>query len=115
MLCIPEQDLDVADLETCTFLSSPFGEYPFFKPIKGSKHVVATARAANETEQIFAETWHSDWSFHMNPPAHTFLYEQVVQPIGGDTHFINQQAAFAAPLKNLRGKIKGLNAVYSVQ
>ena len=56
----------------------------------------AVERRADETSSLFAETWHSDWSFQPQPPAGTCLYGLVIPPIGGDTLFANQHAALDA-------------------
>src|SRR3546814_2035855 len=51
------------DLERFTRYFGDFGDDPFIAPIPGRRHVIAVRRRADETAPLFAENWHSDWSF----------------------------------------------------
>ncbi|MEI7932982.1 MAG: TauD/TfdA family dioxygenase, partial [Alphaproteobacteria bacterium] len=74
VLAFPDQTLTDDDLERFTLAFGGFGEDPFIAPIPGRKHVIAVQRRADETSPLFAENWHSDWSFQARPPAGTCLY-----------------------------------------
>ena len=113
VLAFPDQRLGDDDLERFTLAFGGFGADPFIAPIAGRKHIVAVKREADETAPVFAETWHSDWSFQKIPPAGTCLYSLVVPPHGGDTLFANQQAALAAMPASLRDRLEGVEAVHS--
>ncbi len=113
VLAFPDQRLSDDDLERFTLAFGGFGDDPFIAPIPGRTHIIAVARAADETAPVFAETWHSDWSFQKVPPAGTCLYSLVVPPVGGDTLFANQQAALAAMPAGLRARLAGVEAVHS--
>ncbi len=71
VLVFPEQNLTDDHLEAFTLAFGGFGEDPFIAPIPGRQHIIAVARAADETAPIFAENFHSDWSFQARPPAGT--------------------------------------------
>ena len=73
VLAFPDQKLSDDDLERFTLHFGPFGDDPFIAPIPGRKHIIAVVRAASETGPIFAEPWHTDWSFQETPPAGTCL------------------------------------------
>jgi taurine dioxygenase len=115
VLAFPEQTLNDDDLERFSRYFGPFGEDPFIAPIPGREHVIAVERRANETSPIFAEAWHSDWSFQATPPIGTCLYGLTIPPVGGDTLFANQHKALDdMPLK-LRQRIEGLSAMHSAK
>jgi len=113
VLAFPNQNIDDPTLERVTQLFGVFGPEPFFVPIDGSDHVVALTRRADEKAPVFAETWHTDWSFQKNPPIGTCLYSLVIPPIGGDTTFVNQHEVLAQMPPSLRAKIDGRIARHS--
>ena len=115
VLAFPDQRLSDDDLERFTLAMGGFGEDPFIAPIPGRQHIIAVARTADETAPIFAETWHTDWSFQARPPAGTCLYGITIPPTGGDTLFANQHLALDAMPAELRAKIEGLVAIHSAQ
>ena len=113
VLVFPDQRLTDDDLERFTLAMGGFGEDPFIAPIPGRQHIIAVARTADETAPVFAENWHTDWSFQARPPAGTCLYGIEIPPIGGDTLFANQHMALDAMPADLRGRIEGLVAIHS--
>lgn len=115
VLAFPNQVLSDDDLERFTLYFGGFGEDPFIAPIAGRQHIIAVERRADETSSLFAETWHSDWSFQARPPAGTCLYGIQIPPMGGDTLFANQHAALAALPDRLRARIEGRIAIHSAK
>ena len=113
VLVFPEQVISDDDLERFTAYFGDFGDDPFIKPIEGRERVIAVQRNADEKSSIFAEAWHSDWSFQANPPAGTCLYGITIPPVGGDTLFANQHKALAEMPDELRQKIAGKLAIHS--
>lgn len=115
VLAFPEQDLSDDDLERFTQYFGPFGDDPFIAPIPGRAHIIAVKRDTAETGPVFAETWHSDWSFQKMPPAGTCLYGITIPPVGGDTLFTNQHKALAEMPDELRAKLEGKMAIHSAR
>lgn len=115
VLAFPDQDMDDDDLERFTLAFGGFGNDPFIAPIPGRDHVIAVERRANEKSPLFAENWHSDWSFQAVPPAGTCLYGITIPPMGGDTLFANQHAALDAMPPAMRAKFEGHMAVHSAK
>ena len=115
VLAFPEQDFSDDDLERFTQYFGPFGDDPFIAPVPGREHIIAVRRDAAETGPVFAETWHSDWSFQAQPPAGTCLYGITIPPVGGDTLFTNQHKALAEMPDELRAKLDGKMAVHSAR
>lgn len=115
VLAFPGQRLSDDDLERFTLYFGPFGEDPYIAPIPGRDHVIAVRREADETGPIFAETWHSDWSFLSQPPAGTCLYAITIPPRGGDTLFANQHMALDEMPSELRKRLEGRQAIHSAR
>ncbi|WP_164157247.1 TauD/TfdA dioxygenase family protein [Sandarakinorhabdus rubra] len=115
VLVFPDQRLTDDDLEAFTLAMGGFGEDPFIAPIPGRQHIIAVKRDADETAPLFAENWHSDWSFQARPPAGTCLYGITIPPVGGDTLFANQHRALDEMPPELRTRIEGRQAIHSAQ
>jgi len=115
VLAFPDQRMSDDDLERFTLAFGGFGVDPFIAPIPGREHIIAVERQADETSPLFAENWHSDWSFQAQPPAGTCLYGIEIPPVGGDTLFANQHAALEAMPGALRARIEGRMAVHSAK
>lgn len=113
VLAFPDQQMSDDDLERFTIAFGGFGDDPFIAPIPGRSHIIAVQRKADETAPLFAENWHSDWSFQARPPAGTCLYGITIPPIGGDTLFANQHAALYAMPGEMRAKLEGKMAIHS--
>jgi len=113
VLAFPDQAMDDDDLERFTLTIGEFGEDPFIAPIPGREHVLAVSREPDETAPIFAENWHSDWSFLANPPSATLLHGRIIPPVGGDTLFANQYAAYDALDDEQKEQIDGMTAIHS--
>lgn len=113
VLVFPDQSLSDEDLERFTLYFGEFGVDPYIAPIPGRRHVIAIERLPRERSSLFADSWHSDWSFQANPPWATCLYGIVIPPTGGDTLFANQHAALDAMPDALRARIDGRVAIHS--
>jgi len=115
VLAFAGQQMDDDALERFTIAMGGFGEDPFFAPIKGRQNIAAILREADETSPLFAENWHSDWSFLAQPPSGTCLLAVDIPPTGGDTLFANQIAAFNALTPERQEFLRGLTAIHSAQ
>ncbi|WP_395152306.1 TauD/TfdA dioxygenase family protein [Ilumatobacter sp.] len=115
VLAFPEQPMSDDDLERFTLAFGGFGDDPFIAPIAGRDHVIAVERRADETAPLFAENWHSDWSFQATPPSGTCLFGVQIPPMGGDTLYVNQHAALDAMPDDLRARLAGKMAVHSAR
>jgi taurine dioxygenase len=108
---------DIRDLwlehHVLSFPNQSLGDDPFIAPIPGRKNIIAVKRVADEKVPIFADNWHTDWSFQENPPAGTCLYGKIIPTKGGDTLFSNQHMALEKMPAPLRKKLEGKNAIHS--
>lgn len=113
VLTFPDQNLGDEDLIRFTRCFGELGDDPFFEPISADNPVFALTRAADEKAPVFAENWHSDWSFKTHPPIGTCLYSIVIPPVGGDTGFANQYLALEKMPSELRIQLEGKRALHS--
>jgi len=113
VVAFPDQRLSDDDLERFTLYFGPFGDDPYIAPIEGRDHIIAVKRAADETSPIFAEAWHTDWSFQKVPPAGTCLFGITIPPHGGDTLFANQHKALDDMPDELRDRLNDKTAIHS--
>ena len=113
VLAFPNQKLNDDQFERFAACFGEFGEDPFFNPIAGRQYIAAVRREADETNPIFAEGWHSDWSFLPSPPSATLLYSLDIPPEGGDTLFANQHLALKKMPSELRERLEDKIAVHS--
>ncbi len=113
LLIFPEQVMTEEDLERFTRYFGDFGVDPYFESIPGPSNIVAIERRAGEQAPVFAESWHSDWSFQSTPPAGTCLYSLKIPPVGGDTGFANQQLAYQQMPDALKTAVAGKVAIHS--
>lgn len=115
VIFFPDQPMNDDDLERFTLSFGPFGDDPFIAPIEGREHVIAVKRLADEKAPIFAENWHTDWSFQKTPPAGTCLYGITIPPEGGDTLFTDQHKALEAMPPEMRARFEGKVAIHSAK
>ncbi|HAU21427.1 MAG TPA: TauD/TfdA family dioxygenase [Erythrobacter sp.] len=115
VLAFANQQMDDDALERFTQAMGGFGDDPFFAPIEGREHIAAILREADEKAPLFAENWHSDWSFLAKPPSGTCLLAVDIPPMGGDTLFADQIAAFAALPEERKDYLRSLTAIHSAR
>ncbi len=115
VLVFPDQVLDADQLVAFSQQFGDIGEDPFFGHIDEHEQVAAIQRNADETTPIFAEIFHTDWSFLEVPPAGTALYGITIPPHGGNTLFADQVAAYEALPDSLRDRIENLTAIHSAE
>ena len=113
VISFPNQDLSDDDLERFTLYFGSFGDDPFIASIQGRENIISVKRTADEKVPIFADNWHTDWSFQENPPAGTCLYGKIIPTQGGDTLFANQHLALEKMPLSLRKKLEGKQAIHS--
>ena len=115
VLVFPEQEMQLEDLERFAATIGPFGVDPYFGSVPGHPHIAQVRRDADETSTLFAEAWHSDWSFLAEPPHGTLLFGNVIPPIGGDTLFSNQYLAWEALPDSLKSRVVNRMGVHSAR
>ena len=115
VVAFPDQPMQIEDIERFSSYIGPEGEDPYIASIPGHPRVVQVKREADEKTPIFAETWHSDWSFLKYPPAGTVLYGNIIPSTGGDTLFANQYAAWEGLSAELKKLLRDKQGVHSAR
>lgn len=96
-------------------MTARFGDVlrvPYVKHLDEHPDIIAVLKEADEKKiSTFGGTWHSDFSFLDQPPSLTVLYGREIPPIGGDTLWSSQYAAFDALSPRLQEMLCGLSAV----
>ena len=85
--------------------------YPFLQGLDGFPMITEVLKKETETVN-FGGVWHSDTTYQSCPPMATVLYAKELPPIGGDTLFSNQYAAYeqlSDGLKRTIGPLDGVN------
>ena len=115
VVAFPDQPMQIPDIERFATYMGPNGEDPYIEAIAGHPRVVQVKREPDEKAPIFAETWHSDWSFLKCPPAATVLYGNIIPPMGGDTMFADQYAAWDGLPGSMKALLKDKMAIHSAR
>jgi taurine dioxygenase len=115
VIAFPDQHLSLERFEKVALLFGDFGQDPYFKGLSDHPHIAEVKREADETTPLFAEGWHSDWSFLETPPTGTLLYGRVIPPTGGDTLYANQYAAYDALDPSMKARLDGLIGIHSAR
>jgi taurine dioxygenase len=112
VVVLPDQDLDLDDLERITDLLGGRDTTPFVTPLEDRPFVIRVIKEPGD-QLNFANAWHSDLSYLPEPPAYTLLHAWEVPPFGGDTVWSNQYLAFETLSGGLKKTLVGLRAVHS--
>lgn len=115
VVAFPDQHLTSEQFERAALRFGVFGDDPYLRGLPDHPHIAEVKRAADEQTPIFADNWHSDWSFLASPPTATLLYGKVIPPTGGDTLYANQIAAFEALDPDSQQQLRGLQGVHSAR
>lgn len=112
---VPDQQLQPQALIRLAGELGPESDDPFLVGLSETPRVVEVRREPDEKARLFADNWHSDWSFLPTPPSATLLYGIEIPPVGGDTLFANLYASCDALPAERRKTLLTLNAVHSAK
>lgn len=112
---IPDQQLTPEGLVAFADQLGPKSDDPFLAGLAEQPRVVEVKREPDEKTGLFADSWHSDWSFLATPPSATLLYGVDIPPTGGDTLFTNLAAAYEALPDEKKRQLSGLKAIHSAR
>ena len=109
---LPDQELDLDDLERVTDLLGGRDVTPFVDPLEDRPYVIRVIKEPTDALN-FANAWHSDLSYLSAPPAYTLLHAWDVPDHGGDTVWSNQYLAYDSLSRGFKSTLEGLRAVHS--
>ena len=109
---LPDQHMDLDDLERITDLLGGRDTTPFVTPLTDRPYVIRVIKEP-EDQLNFANAWHSDLSYLAEPPSYTLLHAAAVPEFGGDTLWSNQYLAYETLSRGLKETLGGLRAVHS--
>ena len=92
---LPDQRMDLDDLERITDLLGGRDTTPFVTPLTDRPYVIRVIKEPG-TAQL-ANAWHSDLSYLAEPPSCTLLHAAAVPEFGGDTLWSNHLALRTLP------------------
>jgi len=87
-------------------------EYPFVRGSDAHPEIIAITKLPHERVN-FGGIWHSDTTYLDQPPMATMLIAREIPPVGGDTLFANQYAAFETLSPGLQAVLDPLRAIAS--
>lgn len=113
VLVIRDQQLSLDDQKRLTAVFGDLMRLPYVAPMADDPAVIAVLKEAHETGGgVFGGEWHSDFSFLENPPAGSVLNAAEIPPVGGDTVWASQVAAFETLPEHLKALLDGRGAVH---
>lgn len=112
VIALPQQFLDLDQLERFTDELGGRDTTPYVTPVEGRPHVLRVIKEPGDTLN-FANAWHSDVSYLANPHAYTVLAAHEVPPYGGDTLWANQVLAYATLPQDLQRLLLTMTGVHS--
>jgi len=102
------------DYNSAKALGRHFGDlhiHPNTPGPEGHPEILPIHADAN-SKRIAGERWHSDVSCDAEPPLGSILYLHTVPPVGGDTLFASQYAAYDALSPRMKTYLEGLTAFH---
>ncbi len=102
------------DYDSAKALGRHFGElhiHPNTPGPAGHPEILPIHADAN-SKRVAGERWHSDVSCDAEPPLGSILYLHTVPPVGGDTLFASQYAAYDALSPRMQAYLDGLTAFH---
>ncbi len=87
-------------------------EYPFVKGLPDFPLIVPVLKLPHETHN-FGGVWHTDTTYLQEPPMATMLIARELPPVGGDTLFASNYAAFEGLSPALQETLRTLKGVNS--
>jgi taurine dioxygenase len=112
VLVLPDQPLTSAAFLAFARQLGEVSEYPFLTGLPDHPEITEVVKLEHETVNL-GGVWHSDTTYLPRPPMATLLIARETPPVGGDTLFASQVAAYAALPEALKQRLEGLRAINS--
>lgn len=111
-----DQDLSPEDHLRVAGVFGDIYRVPFVKARTDYPDIIDIVKEPADGDKYnFGGVWHSDATFETCPPMGSVLYCLESPPFGGDTLFVNMEAAYEALSDAMKGLLDGLTAVHSAE
>lgn len=107
-----EQPLEPAAFQAFAKRFGEIIEYPFVKGLPDFPLIVPVLKLPHEKHN-FGGVWHTDTTYLQEPPMATMLIARELPPVGGDTLFASNYAAFEGLSPALQDTLRTLKGVNS--
>lgn len=114
VLMFLDQDLPPEQHKTFAKHFGDVSVHPIVNGMEGHPEVIRIHKAAGDSA-TFGVGWHSDNSFTEKPCSATILAAEKIPPIGGDTMFAQQSAAYDALSDGMKKMLDGLIGIHSAK
>ena len=118
VLVFPGQNLDPHSMmkfsryfgELDDYATQPFNRHPEINEVM----VLTNKRTNGQPSKTYnaGQNWHTDLSYTLRPAKGTAVYCMEKPPVGGDTMFANQYAAFETLSPKMQSFLEGLEGVH---
>ena len=110
------QSLSPKDLLRIAGIFGGIYRVPFVRARDDFPDIIDIVKEAEDDNKYnFGGVWHSDATFEACPPMGSVLYCLESPPHGGDTLFVNMEAAYAALSDVIKTKLDGMVALHSAE
>jgi taurine dioxygenase len=113
VLFLPDQPIDRDQHKRFARCFGEFFRHPYLKDVTRDPDIVPLYSGGDTGSRFVAEGWHTDVTFSPEPPKGSILRAIVVPDCGGDTMWIDLEAALAGLSPTMREFASTLSAIHS--
>lgn len=113
VLFFPDQPIDRVQHKRFARYFGEMWQHPFLKDVHDDGDFVELYSGGDTGRTFLAENWHTDVTFAECPPMGSVLHALVVPESGGDTMWLDLEAAFDALSPAMQEFVATLQAVHS--
>jgi taurine dioxygenase len=113
VLVLPDQPIDRAQHKRFAAYFGPVFQHPYLKSVSKDPDIVKLYSGGDTGSRYVAEGWHTDVTFAPEPPMGSILRALEVPEFGGDTMWLDLEAAYAGLSPKMQAIALELNAVHS--
>jgi len=107
-----DQNMTMDQFQSFAMRFGEIVEYPFVKGLPDHPFIIPVLKLPHEKHN-FGGIWHTDTTYLQTPPMATMLIAEELPPVGGDTLFSSNYAAYEALSPDLQRVLQGLRGVNS--
>lgn len=113
VLFFPGQPISRDDHKRFALYFGELYQHPYLKDVASDPDFVELYSGGDTGSRYLAAAWHTDVTFTEYPPRGSILHAVQVPQFGGDTMWIDLEAAYDALSATMQGLLDGLVAIHS--